>query len=316
MKKRGFSLIELLVVVSVIALLIMILLPSLSRVKNMASLTNCKSNKHAIGVAIINYVADCGDAWSYNNNTGPRPRMDMPWDDPFTNDGGPANTGPGKPANATVWCYGNPAIALTQDFDPHLRATFAGLGLVANDGLAMRGKQNYLTSAKYFFCPLFYHSYDRDYARYPRDDAPTNTSVWGTDIYLYNKKFSYTGGAPLAPTTITLRGSSPTGMLVPNVNNPGSDTALLADYFAYDWGYPTLPTANPNYFKQAKTHCNMLMLDGSAKSFTTIRDVYTFLWGQQPPAANTVSGPGDVINPGSGTGGTQVTAPFLAYYPQ
>lgn len=55
---RAFSLIELLVSISVIALLLSILLPSLSRARHRAKIAVCASNLSQIGLAILTYAND------------------------------------------------------------------------------------------------------------------------------------------------------------------------------------------------------------------------------------------------------------------
>jgi prepilin-type N-terminal cleavage/methylation domain-containing protein/prepilin-type processing-associated H-X9-DG protein len=61
MKKRGFTLIELLVVVGIIALLIAILLPSLSRAKQVARTAACLANQHVLGLALQAYYLEWGN---------------------------------------------------------------------------------------------------------------------------------------------------------------------------------------------------------------------------------------------------------------
>ncbi|HNO79169.1 MAG TPA: prepilin-type N-terminal cleavage/methylation domain-containing protein [Phycisphaerae bacterium] len=56
--RSGFTLVELLVVVSIIALLIAILLPSLKRAREQSKLVVCKSNLHQIGTGIQLYAQD------------------------------------------------------------------------------------------------------------------------------------------------------------------------------------------------------------------------------------------------------------------
>lgn len=60
-RKTGFTLIEVLVVVAIIALLVSILLPSLSAARRSAKNTKCKHNLHQIGVAMEAYLVEYKD---------------------------------------------------------------------------------------------------------------------------------------------------------------------------------------------------------------------------------------------------------------
>ncbi|MHB1156259.1 MAG: prepilin-type N-terminal cleavage/methylation domain-containing protein [Phycisphaerales bacterium] len=59
--EHGFTLVELLVVVSIIALLIAILLPALGKAKAVAQGVRCSANQRQIGVAGVSYAGDYND---------------------------------------------------------------------------------------------------------------------------------------------------------------------------------------------------------------------------------------------------------------
>ena len=61
MKKKGFTLVELLVVIAIIALLMGILMPALSKVRQIAFRMVCGTNLSGIGKAMVLYANDYED---------------------------------------------------------------------------------------------------------------------------------------------------------------------------------------------------------------------------------------------------------------
>ena len=77
-RRGGFSLIELMVVIGIIAILVALLLPSLQRAKQQAKSVQCKSNLHQIGQALLMYSNEW-KGWIYPPGLGANKPPDQRW---------------------------------------------------------------------------------------------------------------------------------------------------------------------------------------------------------------------------------------------
>jgi prepilin-type N-terminal cleavage/methylation domain-containing protein len=176
--QRGFTLIELLVVIAIISLLVSILLPSLSRAKDLARSTQCLSNLRQIATGVAVYSVA---------NDGKIP--------PFTVDGTIAPNSPYQ----TYLAYHN-----TQPGVPYT--------------LAIAYESGDLPEPKLFYCPGLAaagnpHTYD--YYDVPWGDVPPGDSMVRTNYFYNPTATNYAGtsthyliydtlGAPKSPADTIL----------------------------------------------------------------------------------------------------------------
>ncbi len=117
----GFSLVELLVVISVIAVLTALILPSLSAARSLALETRCQANVRQVGLGVITYSTDFADLVPPHFNKVPGTNMLYQ----------------GTKAPDTLWAY-------------HAGATTANGPYKLRAGLTW---PDYVGNARIFYCP-------------------------------------------------------------------------------------------------------------------------------------------------------------------
>src|SRR5258708_40121630 len=88
-KRQAFTLVELLVVIGIIALLIAILLPALSKARAQGNWVKCQSNMKQLFTGYLMYTQDNKGymPWRASRGQGPRPDPSRPATDfPYAND--------------------------------------------------------------------------------------------------------------------------------------------------------------------------------------------------------------------------------------
>lgn len=125
--QRGFTLVELLVVVSIIALLISILLPSLRSARRQSKLTKCGTGLHSIGVALTSYAVE------YNR----LPPQNTIGDPSLSRD---------KREAGCFWTY-----AVHKDIARHMGGLQAGKDATETDAAGNRARTR---AHEVFYCPM------------------------------------------------------------------------------------------------------------------------------------------------------------------
>ncbi len=245
----GFTLVELLVVVAIIALLVGIVMPALQRAKSLARVAICATNLHTVGRGIGMYMEELqvSEPWRWSDGG-----YDLPWE--WTRGWMDGN---GRLIRRQ---WGNPAVALTKDFGPRTQPYDEGFAPHDNP-------QNFVDTARAFFCPLAQYSYEKHYRRNGLQGLPLDSLpyVWGT--YQWNFHIDRDGSGRQR-----------------QIANYPARQVLMLDYVWYGARYPWEQYKPTTYW-----HYQALMLNGNVKKLPDkTKEVWEWLFGPQPSGPNQV----------------------------
>ncbi len=230
-KELGFTLVELLVVIGIIALLVAILLPTLNRAREAAKQTACLSNIRQLGMAFVMYTGDNNGHYPFSARYDvPRPE-DWIW---FQAPGAAIASG-SKTIDGKTYTYG---VGVTGDLSQSAIAKY--LGIKAGTGNGLSGGTE----------PQFYNLF-----RCPADDVTQRGSVPdGPYLYSYSMNQYFSGFDLDSGSSTTPAYQCPP---ISGVRNAAEKIVLVEeDPLTINDGHSAPPIINPDNPSDPDTNAN------------------------------------------------------------
>ena len=208
--RRGFTLLELLVVVSIIAVLAAMLFPAIQRLRETANRVKCVNNLHQIGLAMTSHFTT---------------QQCFPMNGEVINNGGPYPYGltsyPGSPLKYTyMWGMGNPQLAPKRQTGSWAYAILSHMeetnAFATPFDPFNQNNSGYSQAMTVFMCP--------SRGRAAPQFNPGSDTFWGPKTWTFNQKWAQPP-ATIASTQLLNLNWAKTDyagnyLMMPNVNTP------------------------------------------------------------------------------------------------
>jgi len=280
-KARGFTLVELLVVIGIIALLISILLPSLANARRSANSVKCLSNLRQIGVAVQMYAGDYKGAIPVVRSDEGSPLKSKWWMDllaPYATRLSSATYTGGSQASDNQE-FQNSVLFGCTEYDPRTDVSASLTNAYPGYAFAIHvwfkaGQDNAMTAAHKKLTNSNYPTYPGQFYKLSSITSPTERMmIADSNLWMIDARQKTSGGVEGLP-------GQPVDWKAKSATMTGQAGQMDVDLYRH----VKLPQANANgyYPVNAKAACNVVFFDGHGGTLSGAAEAYRAIFLQDP----------------------------------
>jgi prepilin-type N-terminal cleavage/methylation domain-containing protein/prepilin-type processing-associated H-X9-DG protein len=281
-KARGFTLVELLVVIGIIALLISILMPALSNARRSANTVKCLSNIRQIGVAVQMYAGDYKGTIPVVRSDQGNPLKSVWWMDllaPYATRLSSATYTGGTQASDNQE-FQNSVIFGCTEYDPRTDVSASLTNAYPGYAFAVHvwfkaGQDNSITTANKKLTNSNYSTYPGRFYKQSSITSPAERMmIADSNLWLIDARQKTSGGISGLP-------GQPLDWKLKYAGYTGQAGQMDVDMYRH----VKKPTPNSNGFfpVSAKGACNVVFFDGHGATLTGLGDAYHAIFMTDPP---------------------------------